>query len=93
MGAVNLLWGISAGTAVAMVVPNVLAFGYSLPHGLRLIDWIYPWKQNHFAFKQNPTLIRSHILGNGVALLVNMTCRHKNSLRCWRVRIDLMPVV
>ena len=64
-----LLWGGAAAASVLMAVPNMLAFGSSLARGLRLIDWLYPWPQNHGAFKSNAPLIRAHILGNGLALL------------------------
>ena len=38
----------------------------------RFIDWFiefYPWPQNHEAFKRFAPLIRTHIAGNGAALL------------------------
>lgn len=65
-------WVVLVSSTVGMAVPNMVAFGLSIRQGLRLIDWFYPWPQNHKAFLSSPFLIRSHILGNGTALLCGL---------------------
>ena len=66
-----LLWAVGC-TAVCMVVPNVACFLFSIDTGLLLIDWFYPWPQNHAAFIASPSLIRTHVVANGVALLTGL---------------------
>ena len=62
-------WFVAAGIA-GVVIPNVLAFGSSIHNGLSFIDWFYPWPQNHKVFLAMPSLIRCHIVANGLALIL-----------------------
>lgn len=57
---------------VVVVIPNMLCFGSGISHGLRFIDWFYPWPQNHKPFLAMPSVIRSHILLNGGSLLLGL---------------------
>ena len=57
---------------LAIVVPNMVAFGSSIQNGLAFIDWFYPWVQNHTAFLARTKLIRGHIVGNGASLVIGL---------------------
>jgi hypothetical protein len=62
-------WAAVAAGLVAIVVPNVLAFSWSIEAGLKFIDAFYPWPQNHSAFLRRPLQIRAHAALNGAALV------------------------
>lgn len=64
-----LLAGCAGLLAIVLGVANMAAFT-SIKRGLSFIDWFYPWKQNHAAFKAQPRRIQGHIFSNGAALLI-----------------------
>ena len=69
-------WSLGVLLSLCMVLPNVLAFGCSFDRGLALIDWIYPWSQNHATFRRHKCLISCHIFFNGFALLLGLYLLH-----------------
>jgi hypothetical protein len=72
----SALFAAVCAASLFMAVPNMAAFGSSMRRGLQLIDWFYPWPQNHSAYLSSPLLLRGHILGNGAALLIGLVLLH-----------------
>ena len=70
-------WAAVAAGLVAIVVPNVLAFSWSIEAGLKFIDAFYPWPQNHSAFLRRPLQIRAH------AALTECRFGFTQALRAW----------
>ena len=56
--------------AVAVAVPNMVAFGMGIDSGLRWIDFFYPWPQSHSVFRAMRASITAHVFLNGFALLI-----------------------
>ena len=58
--------------AMAFIVVSANIVAFSVGRGMDLIDYIYPYPQNHKPFKDNPATIVVHVLGNGSALLIGL---------------------
>ena len=71
-----IFWSLGVLLSLLMVLPNAFAFGSSFDKGLALIDWIYPWPQNHTTFRRHKFLITVHIFFNGFALLLGLYLLH-----------------